>query len=80
MKKITASYARANLFKLLEDIAADDGDPQLIHSKKGDCVLLSEQEWRDMNETIYLMTNPSTRKDILYAMKHPLSESVQVEL
>ena len=77
MKIINISKARSNLFKLVTDLSAGD-DPIAIQSKNGRCILMSEQEWNDINETIYLLTNPKTRKDIMNAS--PLSECVRVKL
>jgi prevent-host-death family protein len=72
MRTITASHARSEFFNLLNDTA--HGDPALITYKAGNCVLLSEEEWSAINETIYLMTNPKTRKDILEGISTPISE------
>jgi prevent-host-death family protein len=72
MKTINASNARQNLFNLLADTYL--GDPTLITSKAGNCVLISEEEWGSIQETIYLMSNPKTRDDILEGINTPLSE------
>ncbi|MDR1235377.1 MAG: type II toxin-antitoxin system prevent-host-death family antitoxin [Holosporaceae bacterium] len=72
MKSINASNARQNFFNLLADISV--GDPMLITSKAGNCVLISEEEWGSIQETIYLMSNPKTRDDILEGIETPLSE------
>jgi prevent-host-death family protein len=72
MKTINASSARHNFFSLLADTSS--GDPMLITSKAGNCVLMSEEEWESIKETIQLMSNPKTRDDILEGIKTPLSE------
>jgi prevent-host-death family protein len=72
MRTINASNARHNFFSLLENTSS--GDPTLITSKAGNCVLISEEEWESIKETIYLMSNPKTRDDILEGIKTPLSE------
>jgi prevent-host-death family protein len=72
MKTINASNARQNFFNLLADTSI--GDPALITSKAGNCVLVSEEEWGSVQETIYLMSNPKTRDDILKGINTPLSE------
>lgn len=72
MKTINASNARQDLFNLLANTSV--GDPMLITSKAGNCVLISEEEWGSIQETIHLMSNPKTRDDILEGIKTPLSE------
>ena len=47
MKTITATKARTNLFSLLDTTSKSD-EPILIQSKKGDCVLISKEEWGSM--------------------------------
>lgn len=74
MRTINASNARQNLFALLADTSV--GDPTLITSNAGNCVLMSEEEWESLQETIYLMSNPKTREDILEGIKTPLEECV----
>jgi prevent-host-death family protein len=75
METITASAARGNLFGILAGVSQSD-EPKLITSQKGDCVLISKKEWDSIQETIYLMSNPKTRKDILDGINTPLSECV----
>ncbi|GHU11892.1 hypothetical protein FACS189449_04350 [Alphaproteobacteria bacterium] len=79
MQTINASNARSNFFNLMA-ATANNGDPTLITSKAGNCVLLSEQEWSSIQETIFLMSNPKTRRDILEGIDTPLSECVHIEL
>ena len=72
MNTINASSARQNLFNILADTSV--GDPTLITSKAGNCVLVSEKEWNSIKETAYLMSNAKTRHDILEGVKTPLEE------
>jgi len=74
MESVNASSARTNLFSLLASTA--HGEPKLITSKKGNCVLLSEQEWSSIEETMFLMANPKTRKDILDGIETPIEDCV----
>ncbi|GHU17163.1 hypothetical protein FACS189472_03650 [Alphaproteobacteria bacterium] len=75
MQSINASNARGDFFNILAT-TANHGDPMLITSKAGNCVLLSEQEWSSIQETIFLMSNPKTRRDILEGIDTPISECV----
>jgi antitoxin YefM len=56
--RLTASDARARLFSLLEDVNADDDLAIHITSKHGTGVLIGEQHWRSIMETLYLFTDP----------------------
>ena len=52
-----ASQARANLFKLLEQVN-QESKPCIITSRKGDGVLISKDDWDSMQETLYLQSIP----------------------
>lgn len=79
MEIIKASFARSNLFGLIATLAKGE-QPKLIQSRNGDCVLMSKQDWDSIQETIFLMSNPKTRKDIEEGMATPLSKCMRVEL
>ena len=72
MDTINASVARQNFFSLLANTSV--GDPKLIISKSGNCVLVSEEEWNSIKETSYLMSNPKTRADIIEGVQTPVDE------
>lgn len=62
----TASHARANLFKLLEKIN-QDSEPCIITSRRGDGVLISKDDWENIQETLYLESIPGYVKSIKQA-------------
>ena len=70
----SASQARANLFKLLEQVNQDK--PCIITSRKGDGVLISKDDWESIQETLYLQSIPGMQKSITEGMATPLSECV----
>ncbi len=72
MIAINASTARQDLFNILARTSM--GDPTLITSKAGNCVLVSEAEWNSIKETAYLMTNLKTRSDIENGINTPLDQ------
>ena len=45
-----------------------------IHGKRGSAVLLSEQDWRAIQETLYLTSIPGMREAILEGMAAPIDE------
>ncbi|MFM6840960.1 MAG: type II toxin-antitoxin system Phd/YefM family antitoxin [Candidatus Planktophila sp.] len=60
---IPASNARANFFKLIEQVN-DDQEAVLITSNAGNAVLVSESEWENMLETVYLLGHPESRRNL----------------
>lgn len=53
----SASKARANLFKLLEQVN-QESKPCIITSRNGDGVLISKDDWESLQETLYLQSIP----------------------
>ncbi|WP_416563931.1 type II toxin-antitoxin system Phd/YefM family antitoxin [Nocardia testacea] len=58
MTGMSASEARANLYPLIEQVN-DDAVAVLITSRKGNAVLISEDEYNSLRETVYLMRSPA---------------------
>jgi len=73
MTTLTASQARANLFKLL-DQAASSHEPIQITGKRANAVLVSEEDWRAIQETLYLLSIPGMRESIRKGMKEPVEK------
>lgn len=76
MPVITATTARSNLYKLI-DQTKDFHEPILISGKRNNAVLISEEDWNSIQETLYLCSIPRMRESILEASKEPLEESVE---
>lgn len=80
MTAMTATHARASLYRLIEALQTGQ-KPVLITGKKGNAVLMSEEDWRDIEETMYLMSIPGMRDSILEGMHDPISKgSTKIEL
>jgi prevent-host-death family protein len=73
MTTLTASQARAQLYKLL-DKAASSHEPIQITGKRANAVLVSEEDWRAIQETIYLLSIPGMRQSIRKGMKEPVEK------
>jgi antitoxin YefM len=71
MKTISASVARANLYKLLDD-ASESHEPVQITGKRKNAVLVSEEDWRAVQETLFLLSIPKMRESIRRGMKTPI--------
>ena len=55
MSVFGASEARANLYRLIDE-ANSSLEPILITGKRANAVLISEEDWRGIQETIYLLS------------------------
>ncbi|MCL2786112.1 MAG: type II toxin-antitoxin system Phd/YefM family antitoxin [Methanomassiliicoccaceae archaeon] len=75
MTTINASEARANLYNLIEEAMTD---PVRITSKRGTVIMISEEEWEGILETMYLMGVPGLMDDIKEARETPRSEMTRV--
>jgi len=73
MTVLKASAARAKLYRLIDE-AALSHEPILISGKRRNAVLLSEEDWRAVQETLYLLSIPGMRKSIVQGLKTPVSK------
>ena len=73
MTTITATEARRRLYSLLEDVA-DAHEPIQIAGKRHSAVLVSESDWRAIQETLFLESIPGMRASIIKGMKTPVSK------
>ncbi len=73
MKTITATSARAKFFGLIDE-TADAHEPVLITSKRNNAVLISEEDWRSIEETLYLSSVPGMVESIKEAANEPIEE------
>ncbi len=76
MSVLTASEARANLYRLIDQVA-ESHDPVLIAGKRQSAVLLSAEDWKAIQETMHLLSVPGMRKSIRDAMAEPLAKSAK---
>ena len=76
MTTLTASEARAKLYRLI-DQAAESHQPIHIAGKRANAVLLSAEDWQSIQETLYLLSVPGMRESIKESMAEPLGASVK---
>ena len=67
MTTLTASEARANLYRLM-DQAAESHQPILISGKRSKSVLLAAEDWAAIQETLFLLSVPGMRESIKTGM------------
>jgi prevent-host-death family protein len=73
MTTLKVSEARARLYHLVDDASASH-EPVLITGKRGSAVLISEEDWRATQETVYLLSIPGMRRSIRAGLKMPVEK------
>jgi prevent-host-death family protein len=76
MTVLTASEARANLYRLIDETASSH-EPITITGKRHNAVLVDEQDWRAIQETLYLLSIPGMRESIKVGMDEPVAECAE---
>ena len=76
MNIVTASEARANLYRLIDD-SAESHHPVIIKGKRNTAVLVSGEDWAAIQETLFLTSIPGMRESILQGMIAPRSDFVK---
>ena len=74
MTVLNVSDARANLYRLIDE-TNESHEPVIISGKRNNAVLISEDDWNSIQETLHLTSIPGMRESIMEGMKEPLSES-----
>lgn len=78
MQHLTASEARANLYRLM-DQAAETHEPIVISGRRNDVVMVSAQDWSAIQETLHLLSVPGLRESIQAGLQEPV-EACATEL
>lgn len=73
MTAISATEARANLYRLIDEAAASH-QPLLISGKRNQAVLISAEDWEAIQETLFLLSVPGMRESIREGMVTPVEE------
>ena len=73
MATTNATNARQNLFRLIDQVNSDH-EPLFITGKKGSAVLISEDDWRAIQETLFLDSIPGMSESIKKGMNTPVSD------
>ncbi len=73
MTTISASEAQKRLYTLLDDVAESHG-PIQIAGKRHSAVLISEEDWRAIQETLHLSSISGMKESIIDGLKTPVQE------
>lgn len=74
MNTLTASQARSDIYRLI-DQAAESHQPIVITGKRSNAVLVSEEDWSAIQETLYLLAMPGLRESVKETLAEPLPKS-----
>ena len=73
MSTITATEARKRLYSLVDEVK-ESHEPVQIVGKRNSAVLVSEDDWRAIQETLYLISIPGMRESIQKGLEIPVEE------
>jgi len=65
MATFNATYARNNLYKLINDVNTESAPITIVNNRGKNAVLVSEDYWRGIQETLYLYSVPGLVESIL---------------
>jgi antitoxin YefM len=73
MQTLSASTARTNLYRLIDE-ASSSHQPVVITGKRNNVVLVSLDDWSAIQETLFLVSIPNMRESIREGLNTPESE------
>lgn len=79
MTIMNATNARKNFFKIIDE-AITTKEPICVTGKNGNVVIIAEEDWKAISETLYLSSILGMREKIIKGINTPLDECVEEEL
>ncbi len=76
MRTLTATEARKRLYKLLDEVSVTS-EPVQITGRRSNAVLISESDWRALEETAYLSSIPKMADSIRKGMATSIEDCVE---
>jgi len=73
MTTLTVSQARTALYKLVDRVASSH-EPVQIAGKRHNAVLICDEDWRSIQETLHLLSVPGMRESIRKGLKTPVKK------
>ena len=73
MSSINITNARKDLYKIVDSVNKTH-EPIHITGKNSSAVLIGEEDWRSIEETLFLLSIPGMRDSIVDGMKTPIDE------
>ena len=78
MNALTANKASAKIFSLIDE-TEESHIPVLITGENNNVVLISEEDWRAIQETMHLLSIPDMRESIIEGMNASHEECLSEE-
>jgi antitoxin YefM len=78
MKTVSVTQARQNIYQLVEDTISSS-EPVQITTKKGNVIIVSEEDWTAIQETLYLLSIPGMRESLIEGINTPIEECKTAE-
>jgi len=73
MLTITATEARSKLYSLINEVSSSH-EPIIVTSKRGNAILISEDDWKEIQETMYLLNITGMRESIQEGLATPIEK------
>lgn len=73
MSKLTVSEAKENFDHLINEVGRTN-EPIVITGTEHNVILISEQEWSAIQETLYLCSIPGMRESIQEGLATPITD------
>lgn len=74
MTAISATKARENIYQLISDVNENCQPVTITNNKGRNAVLVGEEDWRAIEETLFLMSIPEMTESIIEGGNTPLEE------
>ena len=78
MQNVNITNFRKNIYKMMES-AIKYNEPINICTKNGNAVLISEEDYNGLMETLYIVSIPGLKEEILEAANEPIEECIPEE-
>ena len=73
MKTIAVTKTRSMLYRLIDEVQ-ESREPIRITGKRNNAVLISKEDWRAIQEALYLLSIPGMRESIRAGLNTPVKE------
>lgn len=74
MKTISVTQARKEIYRLMDE-ASETHEPIQIYGKRSNAVLISEQDWQSIQETLFLTSIPGMQESIVEGLNTPIEDT-----
>lgn len=78
MTTINITKARSNLFDLAERVVKFN-DTINVTTKDGSFVMINEEDYNNILETLYLSSNPKNYNSIIDGLNTPIEDCVEID-